>query len=82
MRILEALRIIEDAVYECKMKSIDRADIGAALDLLHAHVGAVRRQIEDFVEHYSRWSHVMRQLIPPQVILGKLNSVGCERAFA
>jgi hypothetical protein len=48
MRILEALRIIEDAVYECKMKSIDRADIGAALDLLHAHVGPVRRQIEEF----------------------------------
>jgi hypothetical protein len=48
MRIVEALRTIEDVAYDCKIKSINRADVKAAIDLLYAHVEPARRQIEEF----------------------------------
>ena len=34
MRMLEALRILEDATLECKVRNIDMPEVKAALDLL------------------------------------------------
>jgi len=38
MRILEAPGVIDDAVYQCKEKSVDAPEINAALDLLQVHL--------------------------------------------
>jgi hypothetical protein len=46
MRILEALSIIDDAVYLCKEKSVDTPEINAALDLLQVQLLRMRQQIE------------------------------------
>ena len=46
--ILEALGIIEDAVYRCREKSIDTPAIREALDVLHAYVGRSRQYIVEF----------------------------------
>jgi hypothetical protein len=48
MRILEALGIVDDAVYLCKQKSVDTPEVNAALDLLNVHLPRVRQQIEAF----------------------------------
>ena len=48
MRILEALGVIDDAVDQCKEKSVDAPEINAALDLLQVHLPRMRQQIEGF----------------------------------
>ena len=48
MRILEALSIIDDAVYLCKQKSIDTPEVNAALDLLQVQLPRLRQQIDEF----------------------------------
>ena len=48
MRILEAPSIIDDAVYQCREKSVDTPAINAALDLLQVHLPRIRQQIEAF----------------------------------
>jgi hypothetical protein len=48
MRILEALSIIDDAVYLCKEKSVDTPEINAALDLLQVQPLRMRQQIQAF----------------------------------
>ena len=40
MRILEALRILEDATVECKVRDIDTPDVKEALDLLDPYLSA------------------------------------------
>ena len=38
MTILQALKILEDAVLECKRRDVDTADVREALDLLETHI--------------------------------------------
>jgi hypothetical protein len=38
MRILEALKILEDATLECKLRRIDTSKVREALDLLEPYV--------------------------------------------
>jgi chromosome segregation ATPase len=48
MRILEALSIVDDAVYQCKEKSVDTPDVNEALDLLQVQLPRLRQQIDEF----------------------------------
>jgi hypothetical protein len=48
MRILEALSLIDDAVYLCKEKSVDTPEVNAALDLLQVQLPRLRQQIGEF----------------------------------
>ena len=48
MRILEALSIINDAVYLCKEKSVDTPEVNAALNLLQVQLPRMRQQIGEF----------------------------------
>ena len=75
MRILEALSIIDDAVYQCREKSVDTPAINAALDLLQVHLPRMRPQIEAFraalnsqnygVEGLEKQQRELRDRIPP-----------------
>ena len=75
MRILEALSIIDDAVYQCREKSVDTPAIHAALDLLQVHLPRMRQQIEAFrtalnlqnfgVDGLEKQQLKLRQRIPP-----------------
>jgi hypothetical protein len=75
MRILEALSIIDDAVYQCREKSLDTPAINAALDLLQVHLPRMRQQIEGFraalnlqnfgVDGLEKQQLELRQRIPP-----------------
>ena len=75
MRILEAPSIIDDAVYQCKEKSVDTPEINAALDLLQVQLPRMRQQIEAFrtalhlqkygVEGLEMQQRELRQRIPP-----------------
>jgi hypothetical protein len=47
MRILEALKILEDAVFDCKKRDIVTPEVRAALDLLDPHCSP-KWQVEGF----------------------------------
>lgn len=49
MRVLEALRILETTVYECKSRAIDTHEVREALDLLEP----LCREPERIVDHFS-----------------------------
>ena len=75
MRILEALSIIDDAVYQCKEKSVDTHEINAALDLLQVQLPRMRKQIEGFraalnlqkygADGLEKQQRELRERIPP-----------------
>ena len=75
MRILEALSIVDDAVYLCKEKSVDTPEINAALDLLQVQLPRMQQQIEGFraalnlqkcnADGLEKQQRELRERIPP-----------------
>ena len=65
MRILEALKILEDAVHECTQRSIDTPEVHAALDAIEPYVSP-SWSVQNF-RHYltssggDLWSHEGQQ---------------------
>ena len=65
MRVLEALKTLEDAVLDCKLRSIDTPELHAALDAVEPYVSPAW-SVQNFRLNVTSsggdlWSHVGQQ---------------------